>query len=89
MGYWLRTGYSGLKYRLGHSVASHAGKLVATLQTGAGLFVPLIEALTERQWGDNLPRSSGGKSLALLATPAPVASRAFQRELAIGVDVEV
>ena len=24
-----------------------------------GVFVPLIEALTERQWGDNLPRSSG------------------------------
>ena len=57
-----------------------------------GVFVPLIEALTERQWGDNSPpREVKVKHVALFATPATVASRAFQRELAfraIGVDVE-
>ena len=57
-----------------------------------GVFVPLIEALTERQWGDNAPpREVAVKHVALFATPATVASRAFQRELAfraVGVDVE-
>lgn len=57
-----------------------------------GVFVPLIEALTERHWGDNSPpREVAVKNVALFATPATVASRAFQRELAfraIGVDVE-
>lgn len=57
-----------------------------------GVFVPLIEALTERQWGDNSPpREVAVKHVALFATPATVSSRAFQRELAfraIGVDVE-
>ena len=57
-----------------------------------GVFVPLIEALTERHWGDNSPpREVGVREVALFATPATVASRAFQRELAfraIGVDVE-
>lgn len=57
-----------------------------------GVFVPLIEALTERQWGDNSPpREVELKNVALFATPATVRSRAFQRELAfraIGVDVE-
>ncbi|MDJ1007273.1 MAG: aspartate/glutamate racemase family protein [Paracoccaceae bacterium] len=57
-----------------------------------GVFVPLIEALTERRWGDNSPpREVGVKHVALFATPATVSSRAFQRELAfraIGVDVE-
>ncbi len=57
-----------------------------------GVFVPLIEALTERQWGDNSPpREVGVRHVALFATPATVRSRAFQRELAfraIGVDVE-
>jgi glutamate racemase len=57
-----------------------------------GVFVPLIEAMTERQWGDNSPpREVGLQHVALFATPATVASRAFQRELAfraIGVDVE-
>ena len=57
-----------------------------------GVFVPLIEALTERQWGDNSPpREVALKHVALFATPATVATRAFQRELAfraIGVDVE-
>lgn len=57
-----------------------------------GVFVPLIESLTERNWGDNSPpREVSTKHVALFATPATVASRAFQRELAfraIGVDVE-
>lgn len=57
-----------------------------------GVFVPLIEALTERQWGDNSPpREVDVQHVALFATPATVASRAFQRELAfraIGVDIE-
>lgn len=57
-----------------------------------GVFVPLIEALTERDWGDNSPpREVAVKQVALFATPATVASRAFQRELAfraVGVDVE-
>ncbi|WP_339763051.1 aspartate/glutamate racemase family protein [uncultured Sulfitobacter sp.] len=57
-----------------------------------GVFVPLIEAMTEREWGDNSPpREVDLKHVALFATPATVASRAFQRELAfraIGVDVE-
>jgi glutamate racemase len=57
-----------------------------------GVFVPLIEAVTERQWGDNSPpREVAVKHVALFATPATVATRAFQRELAfraIGVDVE-
>ena len=57
-----------------------------------GVFVPLIEALTEREWGDNSPpREVGVKHVALFATPATVRSRAFQRELAfraVGVDIE-
>lgn len=57
-----------------------------------GVFVPMIEALTERKWGDNSPpHEVAVKHVALFATPATVASRAFQRELAfraIGVDVE-
>ena len=57
-----------------------------------GVFVPMIEALTERRWGDNSPpREVAVKHVALFATPATVASRAFQRELAfraVGVDVE-
>ena len=57
-----------------------------------GVFVPLIESLTEREWGDNSPpREVAVKEVALFATPATVASRAFQRELAfraVGVDVE-
>ncbi|MGB0866424.1 MAG: glutamate racemase [Granulosicoccaceae bacterium] len=57
-----------------------------------GVFVPLIEALTERAWADCSPaRPVSVQQLALFATPATVKSRAFQRELAvraIGVDVE-
>ena len=63
-----------------------------TEKRALGVFVPLIEALTERQWGDNSPpREVEVKHVALFATPATVSSRAFQRELAfraIGVDVE-
>ncbi len=57
-----------------------------------GVFVPMIEALTGRSWGDNSPpRRVSVERIALFATPATVASRAFQRELAfraIGADVE-
>ena len=57
-----------------------------------GVFVPMIEAVTERKWGDNSPpREVDVKQIALFATPATVRSRAFQRELAfraIGVDIE-
>ncbi len=57
-----------------------------------GVFVPMIEALTERRWGDSSPpREVKVRHVALFATPATVRSRAFQRELAfraIGVDVE-
>ncbi len=57
-----------------------------------GVFVPMIEAVTERKWGDNSPpREVAVKQVALFATPATVASRGFQRELAfraVGVDVE-
>ena len=57
-----------------------------------GVFVPLIEALTERSWGDTSPaREVTIRNVALFATPSTVSSRAFQRELAfraIGVDVE-
>ena len=43
-----------------------------------GVFVPLIEAVTERQWGDNSPpREVDVKQVALFATPATVATRAF------------
>lgn len=57
-----------------------------------GVFVPMIEALTERNWGDNSPpREVAVNHVALFATPATVSSRAFQRELAfraVGVDIE-
>lgn len=57
-----------------------------------GMFVPLIEALTGRDWGDNTrPRESAVSNVALFGTATTVASRAFQRELgfrAIGVTVE-
>jgi glutamate racemase len=57
-----------------------------------GVFVPLIEALTGREWCDNSPPIEVEIShVALFATPASVASRVLQRELAfraIGMDVE-
>ena len=40
-----------------------------------GVFVPMIEVLTERRWGDQTPpREVGIKNVALFATPATVAS---------------
>ncbi len=47
-----------------------------------GVFVPVIEHLTRRDWGDNAPPSHTGlRDVALFATPATVASGAFPREL--------
>ena len=57
-----------------------------------GVFVPLIETLTGRGWGDTSPPTmAAGLQVALFATPATVSSRAFPRELAyraLGIDVE-
>jgi glutamate racemase len=47
-----------------------------------GVFVPVIEHLTRRDWGDNRPPTHTGlHDVALFATPATVASGAFPREL--------
>ena len=47
-----------------------------------GVFVPMIEALAERPWGDTGPPSRVSLDrVALFATPATVASGAFEREL--------
>jgi glutamate racemase len=47
-----------------------------------GVFVPVIEHLTRRDWGDQSPPTHTGLStVALFATPATVASGAFPREL--------
>ena len=47
-----------------------------------GVFVPMIEELTRRDWGDNSPPTHTGlKNVALFATPATVSSGAFEREL--------
>jgi glutamate racemase len=47
-----------------------------------GVFVPVIEHLTRRDWGDDAPPTHTGLSdVALFATPATVASDAFPREL--------
>jgi glutamate racemase len=47
-----------------------------------GVFVPVIEHLTRRDWGDNTPPTHTGlRDVALFATPATVASGAFPREL--------
>ncbi len=47
-----------------------------------GVFVPVIEHLTRRDWGDNSPPTHTGlHDVALFATPATVASGAFPREL--------
>lgn len=47
-----------------------------------GVFVPVIEHLTRRDWGDRSPPTHTGLSdVALFATPATVASGAFPREL--------
>src|SRR6056297_1094128 len=45
-----------------------------------GVFVPLIEALTERKWGDNsTPREVAVKHVALFATPAAASSMPSRR----------
>jgi glutamate racemase len=56
-----------------------------------GVFVPVIEHLTRRDWGDNSPPTHTGlRDVALFATPATVASGAFPRELRFrGRDVKV
>ncbi|WP_111431447.1 aspartate/glutamate racemase family protein [Rhodobacteraceae bacterium DSL-40] len=47
-----------------------------------GVFVPVIEHLTRRDWGDNSPPTHTGlRDVALFATPATVGSGAFPREL--------
>jgi len=47
-----------------------------------GVFVPMIEELTRRDWGDNSPPTHTGlQNVALFATPATVSSGAFEREL--------
>lgn len=56
-----------------------------------GVFVPMIEALSGRSWGDTRPPvTSAIQRVTLFATPATVASGAFERELnlrATGIDV--
>ncbi len=47
-----------------------------------GVFVPVIEHLTRRDWGDNAPPTHTGlRDVALFATAATVGSKAFPREL--------
>ena len=47
-----------------------------------GVFVPVIEHLTRRDWGDDGPPTHTGlRDVALFATPATVDSGAFPREL--------
>ncbi len=47
-----------------------------------GVFVPVIEHLTKRDWGDDTPPTHTGlRDVALFATPATVRSGAFPREL--------
>ncbi len=57
-----------------------------------GVFVPMIEALSGRDWGDRSAATPLDQSqVALFATPATVASQAFPRELALraqGVQVQ-
>jgi len=47
-----------------------------------GVFVPMIENLTRRNWGDNAPPTHTGlANVALFATQATIDSHAFPREL--------
>lgn len=49
-----------------------------------GVFVPMIEALSGRAWGDDSPPTQlAQQQVALFATPATVTSQAFPRELAL------
>lgn len=67
------------------AVALHdlqVGWLDPTERRVLGVFVPVIEHLTRRDWGDNTPPTHTGlRDVALFATPATVASGAFPREL--------
>ena len=56
-----------------------------------GVFVPVIEHLTQRDWGDNTPPTHTGlKNVAVFATQSTINSGAFQRELKFRArDVEV
>jgi len=48
-----------------------------------GVFVPVIESLSGRTWGDNTaPDDRGGQKIAIFATQATVDSGAFPREMA-------
>jgi len=47
-----------------------------------GVFVPMIEHLTQRDWGDNAPPSHTGlRSVAVFATQSTINSGAFPREM--------
>ena len=51
-----------------------------------GVFVPVIEVLAGRSWADRSPPLNGpSRSVALFATPATVASGAFERELGLRI----
>lgn len=67
------------------AVALHdlqVGWLDPTAHRVLGVFVPVIEHLTRRDWGDvSPPTHTGLRDVALFATPATVASGAFPREL--------
>jgi len=67
------------------SVALHdlqVGWLDPTRHRVLGVFVPVIEHLTRRDWGDpSPPTHTGLHDVALFATGATVASAAFPREL--------
>ena len=56
-----------------------------------GVFVPMIEHLTQRDWGDNAaPTHTGLKNVAVFATQSTIDSGAFPREMKFRArDVEV
>ncbi|MCF6304004.1 MAG: aspartate/glutamate racemase family protein [Rhodobacteraceae bacterium] len=56
-----------------------------------GVFVPMIEHLTQRDWGDNAaPTHTGLKNVAVFATQSTISSGAFPREMKFRArDVEV
>lgn len=56
-----------------------------------GVFVPMIENLTQRDWGDNAPPTHTGlENVAVFATQATIESAAFPREMKFRArDVEV
>lgn len=92
MGRGLRPGDPGLQHRQRRRVAAYSGKLAAIGQAGSGGLRAHDRSPDRAALGDNSPpRQVAVSQVALFATPATVASRAFQRELAfraVGVDVE-